>query len=193
MEKIQIHKNVQKRILNYRKDRGFTLRQLAEKIGCTPSYISQVENGLTVPSLSMVGKLAYALKIPVVDLFFEESDIGQIDEYLRKADRKIIKYPDGKVISQLLVSKVSTKKIEPLISIIKPGGRSNRQESLRHPIGTEEFVLVLKGKIDFSYGDKNIHMSEGDTLSINGSIPHSWMNNSKEKAEVLFVFSPPIW
>lgn len=193
MEKIQIHKNIQERIFSYRKDRGFTLRQLSERVGCTPSYISQVENGLTVPSLSMVGKLASALNIPVIDLFSEEPDEGLSEEYLRLSDRKVIQYPDGKVTSQVLVSKISTKKIEPLITIIRPGGRSNRHESLKHPIGTEEFVLVLKGQIDFSYGDKKIHMSEGDTLCINGAVPHSWVNNSKEDAEVLFVFSPPIW
>ena len=51
--------------------RGLTLRQLAEKAGCTQSYISQIETGLTVPSLSMVGKLASALQVNVVDFLNE--------------------------------------------------------------------------------------------------------------------------
>ena len=190
MKKAQIQKNVQERIFKFRQERGLTLRQLAEDAGCTPSYISQVENGLTAPSLSMVGKLAFALKIPVVDLFSEDPNHDQIDGYVCKSNRKIIKYPDGQVTSQVLVSRVSTKKMEPLISIIKPGGRS---DSISHPIGTEEFVLIMKGEIDFTYSDKKIHLAEGDSLSFNGALPHSWVNNSKETAEVLFVFSPPIW
>ena len=50
-----MERKIQKRISEYRKDRGLTLQQLAERAGCTPSYISQLEKGLTVPSLSMVG------------------------------------------------------------------------------------------------------------------------------------------
>ncbi len=191
MRKIQ--KTIQERILKYRQERGLTLRQLAEKAGCTPSYISQIENGLTAPSLSMVGKLAAALNIPVIDLFSEELEDSQIEGYLSKTGRKTIKYPDGNVSSQLLVTRVSTKKMEPLISIIKPGGRSDRSESMTHPVGTEEFVLVLKGEIDFKCNGKDILLNEGDSLSFNGSLPHSWVNNTKNTAEVLFVFSPPIW
>lgn len=190
MKNAQIQDKVQERIYKYRQERGLTLRQLAEDVGCTPSYISQIENGLTAPSLSMIGKLAAALKIPVIDLFSEETDHDRIEGYLNKSDRKIIKYPDGKVSSQVLVTRVSTKKMEPLISIIKPGGRS---DNMTHPIGTEEFVLVMKGEIDFEYNGKEIRMTEGDSLSFNGALPHSWRNNTKDTAEVLFVFSPPIW
>ena len=69
-----MERKIQKRIGEYRKERGLTLRQLAERAGCTPSYISQLEKGLTVPSLSMVGKLASALHIPVIDLFSDLSN-----------------------------------------------------------------------------------------------------------------------
>ena len=113
MKKAKIQDKVQERIHKYRQERGLTLRQLAEDVGCTPSYISQIENGLTAPSLSMIGKLASALKIPVIDLFSEEPDQDRIEGYLCKSDRKTIKYPDGKVSSQVLVTRVSTKKMEP--------------------------------------------------------------------------------
>lgn len=186
-------RKIQKRIRDYRKERGLTLRQLAEKVGCTPSYVSQLEKGLTVPSLSMVGRLAAALNITVIDLFSEGSDGEQGDWHLRKADRKTIDYPDGKVSSQLLVTRISTKKMEPLISIIEPGGRSDAAEGMTHPTGTEEFVLVMKGEIDFNLNGKEIHLLEGDTLDFDGTLPHRWVNNGNETAEVLFIFSPPIW
>jgi len=186
-------KRIQKRIREYRKERGLTLRQLAEKVGCTASYLSQLEKGLTVPSLSMVGRLAAALNITVIDLFSEGSDGEQGDWHLPKADRKIIDYPDGKVSSQLLVTRISTKKMEPLISIIEPGGRSDDAEKMHHPVGTEEFVLVMKGEIDFNLNGKEIHLREGDTLNFDGTLPHRWVNNGNETTEVLFIFSPPIW
>ena len=188
-----MEKEIQKRISEYRKDRGLTLRQLAEKVGCTHSYISQVEKGINVPSLSMVGKLATAFNISVIDLFNGLSPASESDWHLQRKDRKTIQYPDGKVTSQLLVSRMSTKKMEPLISTIEPGGTSDEAEKMHHPVGTEEFVLVLKGEIDFKINGKEIHLGEGDTLDFDGTLPHSWANNGPGRTEVLFVFSPPIW
>lgn len=188
-----MEQNIRKQIYKYRTDRGLTLRQLAEKAGCTHSYISQVEKGLTVPSLSMVGKLASALNISVMELFNELPGEVETDWHLTKKDRKTIQYPDGKVTSQLLVSRVSTKKMEPLISIINPGGTSDEAEKIHHPVGTEEFILILKGELDFMINGKNIRLSAGDTLDFDGTLPHRWVNNGTKAAEVLFVFSPPIW
>jgi transcriptional regulator with XRE-family HTH domain len=188
-----MEKQIQKRIRMYRKERGLTLRELAERAGCTHSYISQVEKGMTVPSLSMVGKLASAFQISVVDLFNEVPNGAEISWHLAKKDRRTINYPDGKVTSQVLVSKIATKKMEPLISRIKPGGRSDGSEEMNHPAGTEEFVLVMKGEIDFEINGKEIHLQEGDTLNFDGTLSHRWVNNGNETAEVLFIFSPPIW
>jgi transcriptional regulator with XRE-family HTH domain len=188
-----MEKEIKKMIKKYRNDRGLTMRQLAEKVGCTHSYISQVEKGLSVPSLSMVGKLASALDISVVDLFNELPEEEESDWYLPKKARRTINYPDGKVTSHLLVSRITRRKMEPLISIIEPGGTSDGAEKMRHPVGTEEFVLVLKGEIDFTVNGKGIHLLEGDTLDFDGTLPHRWQNKGTERAEVLFIFSPPIW
>lgn len=186
-------KRIQQIIRQYRKQRGLTLRQLSEKVGCTQSYISQLEKGRTVPSLSMVGRLAAGLNITVVDLFSDISN-GQENHWrLRRADRKQIQYPDGKVSSQILVTRVSTKRMEPLISMIEPGGTSDTAERMCHPVGTEEFVLVLKGQIDFHIDGKDMLLCEGDTVYFDGNLPHRWTNSGSETAEVLFVFAPPTW
>jgi len=184
---------IQKRMKDYRKARELTLRQIAGKVGCTASFISQVERGLTVPSLSMVGRLAAALDIPVVELFAESADGIDNDCPLRKADRKTIHYPDGKVTSQMLATRVTVRMMEPLISLIEPGGTSDVAEGMTHPGETEEFVLVLKGALDFTVGGREIRLRQGDSLGFSGARTHRWVNNGKRTAEVLFVFTPPIW
>ena len=188
-----MEKEIQKRIKEYRKKRGLTLRQLAEKAGCTHSYISQVEKGLAVPSLSMVGKLAFALDMTVLELFNPLINTSEEDWHLAKKDRKTVHYPDGRVKSQILISRVSIIKMEPLITVIEPGGTSDNAEKMRHPVGSEEFVLILEGEVDFKINGKEFHAKEGDTLYFDGDFPHSWVNNGTETAEVLFVFTPPVW
>jgi quercetin dioxygenase-like cupin family protein len=64
---------------------------------------------------------------------------------------------------------------------------------MSHPKGAEEFVLVLRGEIDFEIGSKTVSLQQGDTLYFDGDLPHRWMNIGKETAEVLFVWTPPVW
>jgi transcriptional regulator with XRE-family HTH domain len=184
---------IPKRLKEIRLQKNLTLEQLAQKAGCTKSYISQLEKGTSSPSVSMLGRLADALEISVVDLFREHNADEQGNWYLKRADRRTIKYPDGKVISQLLTKGVFQKKMQPLLSVIEPGGMLNGSGTMVHPEGSEEFVLVLKGEVEFEIGSKRLFLQEGDTLYFNGDVPHRWVNNGKKTAEVLFVWTPPVW
>jgi transcriptional regulator with XRE-family HTH domain len=179
-----------KQIRNWKK---LTLQQLADKAGCTKSYISQLEKGTSSPSVSMLGRLAEALEIPVADLIRDEGGNDQGNWHLRKSDRRTINYPDGKVTSQLLTKGVFQKRMQPLLSIIEPGGMLNDSGNMSHPAGSEEFVWVQRGEIEFEIGGKIISLQQGDTLYFDGTLPHRWMNTGKETAEVLFVWTPPVW
>lgn len=181
------------RLKQLRIRKKLTLQQLAEKAGCTKSYISQLEKGTSSPSVSMLGRLAEALEIPVANLIRDEAGEDQGNWHLRKADRRTINYPDGKVASQLLTKGVFQKKMQPLLSVIEPGGMLDDSGDMSHPEGAEEFVLVLKGELKFEIGSKAILLHQGDTLYFDGSLPHHWMNIGREAAEVLFVWTPPVW
>jgi transcriptional regulator with XRE-family HTH domain len=181
------------RLKQLRNQQKLTLQQLAEKAGCTKSYISQLEKGTSAPSVSMLGRLAEALQTPVADLIRDEDREDMGNWHLRKADRRTINYPDGKVTSQLLTKGVFQKKMQPLLSVIEPGGMLNETGKMSHPKGAEEFVLVMKGKIEFEIGSKCISLQQGDTLYFDGDLPHRWSNTGRESAEVLFVWTPPVW
>ncbi|MEJ2728051.1 MAG: helix-turn-helix transcriptional regulator [Deltaproteobacteria bacterium] len=105
-----MQKPLPEKIRELRKKRKYTLEQLAQKAGCSKSYISQLEKGKTVPSVSMLGRLAAALDSQVSELLSENSQDFQWDWHLRKPERRIIQYPDGKVTSELLTRGVFQKK-----------------------------------------------------------------------------------
>lgn len=184
---------IHSRIRTIRKERGLTLEKLGKMVGCTKSYISQLENGKTEPSLSMLNRFSEVLKVNVSDLFNLPKKISNQSLKLKKKERRTINYPDGKVVSQLLTRGIFQKKMQPLISRIKPGGSIDQSEAVKHPPGSEEFVLVLKGEIDFTLEDEVLILQEGDTLYFQGDLNHHWINNSKEIAEVFFLWTPPVW
>ncbi len=182
------------KIKQLRTQKGLTLEQLAKRIGCSKSYISQLEKGVTAPSVSMLAKLAEALGFPVSDFFLSPVAPRIQNWYLSKSERRAIHYPDGKVQSQLLTRSIFQKKMQPLVSVIQPGGSSDRAAGqLVHPPGSEEFVLVLSGEVTFEIETEEILLKEGDTLYFNGEHPHRWSNKGKKTAEVLFVWTPPVW
>ncbi len=56
----------------YRKERGLTQEQLAEKINCNPKYISGIESRNKFPSAETIDALADALEISPAQLFDEK-------------------------------------------------------------------------------------------------------------------------
>lgn len=69
------------RLRELREERGETQRSLAELTGMTHPYISEMERGLKVPSLTTIVRLAIALECEVTDL---------VDGFNRRDLRKLL-------------------------------------------------------------------------------------------------------
>ncbi|KLU62201.1 HTH-type transcriptional regulator SinR [Peptococcaceae bacterium CEB3] len=69
------------KIREFRKERGLTLSQLAEKADISPSYLSGIERGVKKASLNVLNKLSGAVNIPVSYLVGENIPGVQDDGY----------------------------------------------------------------------------------------------------------------
>jgi DNA-binding XRE family transcriptional regulator/quercetin dioxygenase-like cupin family protein len=63
--------DIGRRLAAHRGARGMRVAELAREVGVTPSLISQIERGLSRPSVSTLFAIAQALDVPV-DAFFRE-------------------------------------------------------------------------------------------------------------------------
>jgi transcriptional regulator with XRE-family HTH domain len=70
------------RLVALRKQRGFTQRALAEKVGVRALQIGRYENGIAQPTLEVIRNLAKALGVRADDLIFDKAERGP-DEDLR--------------------------------------------------------------------------------------------------------------
>lgn len=68
-----INNLVSMNIRYFRKLKGLTQETLAEKVNVSPVYISYLERGSKVPSLSLLGKIADTLEVDPA-LFFIRTD-----------------------------------------------------------------------------------------------------------------------
>ena len=173
------------RIKEYRIERKLNMKQLAERVGCTPSLISQLERGKADPSISTLKKIAKALSVNIVDFFMTTHDEDQVvtrvaervDMQLRRWDAKI----------QSLVKSVDNRKMQPFYTVIKPGGGS-------HGVYThegEEFGIVLKGEMELLLDDKTYIVGENESFYFSSQVPHNWNNKSDRDAVLIWVITPP--
>jgi transcriptional regulator with XRE-family HTH domain len=75
------------RIAFLRRQRGISLEELAQKSGLTKSFLSKLERGLSVPSISTAMALAKAFGLTVGQLVGEQEYDGAIC-VVRKGDRR---------------------------------------------------------------------------------------------------------
>ncbi len=66
-------------IRNIRKEKGLTLQQIADSMGCSPQLISQYESGKRQPKLETQKKLANALNVPIYELAEYKDPLPDID------------------------------------------------------------------------------------------------------------------
>ncbi len=174
-------------IKSARKEMGLTLRGLAEKLGVSASFISQVESGKASPSLSTLKNIADALGYTVSALI-DDGQKTETNPIVRANERKYLHEAGKGMNMYLLTSRDPNKQMEPLLFKIKEGADSGAA-SYKH-FG-QEFVLVLKGAIEITLNDIAYILKKGDSIYFNSSVPHAFKNLGKEEAEAVWVVTPP--
>ena len=171
-----------------RNSRKLTQTSLAEKVGCSVGYISQLEKDTVSPSIAVLKKIAVALDVRLVDFFLEPD---QKEEIVTKSGRGFeIKYPQGDVSIYLLVRDLEGKYMEPLVARFEPNSGSN---GLYSHSGGHEFGYVVSGELDLMVEDKTYKLTKGDSFYFDSRRQHGYANRSKQVSEVIWVISPPTY
>lgn len=168
-----------------RKAQNMTLEDLAEKTGLSLSFISQVERGITNPSINSLRKIALALNTPL-SLFFEEgsSNNGPV---VRKNERRVLVNTDSRLTYQLL-SQDLNRRIEFLLTRLEVGSTS-AESPMTHK--GEEAALVLQGECRIQLGDDKYDLKEGDSIYITENTPHKFTNTANVPLIIISAISPP--
>ncbi|MGW6355726.1 helix-turn-helix domain-containing protein [Streptomyces sp. NPDC055092] len=178
------HRVIGNRIRELRQSRKMTVRDLASHAGVSTGLVSQVERGLTDPSLETLRRLSSALGLPLFDLFRQDDPD---DVALVRRDRRIVvRSPQGG-IEYTRVSAGSAR-LEVLEGTLEPGGASS-EERYSHP--SEECVVVLSGSLVVEAGDGRHELRPGDSCTFDSRVPHRYVNEGSEPARFLVSVTPP--
>jgi transcriptional regulator with XRE-family HTH domain len=177
-------------IKHARRNRRQSLRQLADIVGCTESFLSKVENDKVRPSLTMLHKIVVALGISVAKLFTEERADDSPVTVLRAGKRLTLttgQLRNGKGISlESLLPVSATVLLEANIHHVAPGGSS--RGFIRHQ--GEEMGFILEGELELLVAKKTFTVKKGDSFFFLSHLPHGYRNPGSVTAKILWVNTP---
>ncbi|MFT4113415.1 cupin domain-containing protein [Silvibacterium sp.] len=160
---------------------GLSVRTLAARAGFSPSFISQVENGLASPSIGSLEKLASCLEVSLSELFQSNAEI-QPAVVRAKARLRVESVWSQAEIESLHAGRGS--RLEPLLITLQPGGASGKKP---HAVEREQFVFVVEGAVQLTLDDEPQVLHKGDAVTVRSGHPSMWTNASARPVVLLFV------
>ncbi len=171
-----------RRLRSLREDANLRLVDLARNSGYSAGFISQVETGSTLPSLTALATLASCLGVEMTALIEQErtpevtvTRAGHEDEL--------------RLVGQVPFRIHGPTGLNRAFTVLRSEVRSEPDQSRHYG---ERFVLVLSGSVEFTFGDTSHRLNEGGTIHYAGHQDHTVVSVSDSPASVLVVASPAV-
>lgn len=169
--------------------RGMTAKELAEKVGVSPSMISKIEHGVVNPSHDTFRKITMELHVSMHELVNPEvaptipvnnSVLNGRISVVKKDERKILRNPRTGMTYQILTPDLQGSVEFMWVESDGDPGEVGR-ELFGHRSG-EECILVLKGVLHIHFEDRVVVLKEetalpstpGFHIDIRSQVPGKW-------------------
>ena len=184
---IRVLDNIGARLRTLRRGLGLTLDQLASDSGLSAGYLSQIESGMAVPSLTALQLIAAGVGTDLSDFFIEEPRRGtQVTR--REARSEFRLDPRSGEAYAVLAGQIRDGSFSALVARHYGGDRAIR------PFGHlgEELCVVLAGQLRVTIESESIDLGPGDWLHYPSHPQHAVEVTSEEPAEVLWLVAPAV-
>jgi len=169
------------RIKSVRVRKKLTLDQLANETGCSIDFLKQIEEGTEIPPVGTLLQICRALRIDSGDLLKEPPHARdeRADAYTKRTQNyAYTTLTPGAEHKHLKAFRIQVKALQ-------------EHQGVGYQHEGEEFVYVLKGRIEVTVGDHVNHLEEGQSLHFNSAIQHHMRNTGKMDAELMVVVYHP--
>ncbi len=190
------------RLKEIRLKTGLSLREVARQLDVSPSFVSQIENSKSQPSVATLYAIARLLSVPV-DVLFESqwngeskvSNTNPVDQVSRDNletptnawdvsrarisavnphNRSAITMDSG-VTWERLAATAETD-VNFMEIVYEPGSESNSSGEMMEHSGYE-YGYSLEGELEATIGDLILSIPKGHSIGFDSSIPHRFRNN----------------
>jgi len=179
--------NIGGEIRKIRKEKGYTLKELAHRTGFSTALLSQIENNVVSPPISTLWIIANALEIRLAH-FFRQTPLNRHDYFIvRKGEGRFMTRKESQMVLtyESLGFGKDDRTIEPFIIHFKGEEDKESQDPMSHT--GEEFILVLTGEVYIEYGDQHFLLEPGDSMLFESVVPHK-LYGEKDSAALVVIY-----
>lgn len=183
--------DVGQKIKALRTQEKLTLDGLAKMSGVSKSMLSQIERGLTNPTLGTLWSLTQSLGIDIASLLDDSESAGDTAPEItvtKAYETPEIQSADGLCALRILGPIDLVSKTEWYDMRLEASGCL---DSEGHASGTTEHLTVLEGVLNVRIGGKVQTIEAGDTARYQADVPHTIENKGQNQARALMLVLAP--
>jgi transcriptional regulator with XRE-family HTH domain len=201
-----LEEDVGPRLRAHREQGGLSLRELARRLGVSPSAISQIETGKSRPSVSTLYSIVTELGMSLDELFGAPNSVqspeasaaappapGDRTSWPQPSAERHVQRADSRATIDL-ESGVRWERLTPgpdhdtdflFVTYDVEGSSSEGNRSMRH--SGHEYGLVLSGTLEVTVGFEHYLLGPGDSISFDSTVPHRLTNLGDEPVRGVWV------
>ena len=179
------------RLKDERKRAGLTQRELARRLGLSPSLISQLESGASKPSVGTLYAIVTELGVSLDSIIRGEKPQDPQkptpgSPVVNPGARQAIDLDSGVRWEELTAT--TEEGIDFLYATYEVGGSSTPEQSLMRHHG-REYGYVVKGKLGIQIGFEDYELGPGDSIAFDSTRPHRLYNKGDVPVEAVWFVS----
>jgi DNA-binding transcriptional MerR regulator len=172
------------RLLTLRRRKGFTLRDVRQRTGLAPSFVSSIERGVSEPTVATLKKLTECYGTTVAALTARR--VTRDDKIIRAGEYRLLP-PLGPGIQ---VEQLAEGALMMDCQRWTLDANSASQGPYAHE--GEEFIHLLMGQFFITlHGRERYELRAGDSMYFKSTILHSWTNPGPGQTVLLWINTPP--
>jgi transcriptional regulator with XRE-family HTH domain len=172
-----------KRLREERLRQSKTLKDVEGKSGVSATHISQIERGITWPTVNALTKVAAALD-KNTSFFLEEVELPEV--CISEGGNPMLLSERPRVSMIALTNGIPGGKIHFYKLTAEPGGGAG-EFIPGHMHEGDECGWVLSGNIEVKVGEDTFNLKEGDAIHFSGSKFHGIRNVGDEVSESIWA------
>lgn len=170
---------------------GISLRELARRVGVSPSLVSQIELDRVNPSVSTLYALVKELGMTMSDVF---GDSGADDRVVRlREERGLAERPETRPVINL-ASGVRWERLTPqsdgdveFLYVVYPVGAASCAEDALMTHGGKEYGYITSGTLGVRVGFEEYELGPGASIAFDSSSPHRLWTVGDEPVHAVWV------
>jgi transcriptional regulator with XRE-family HTH domain len=186
-------RNVGKKIEAIRNQKNIAIEELAERCGFSTDMMMIIEQDKSIPSLGHLIRVARVLGVRLGTFLDDMDNLGPVvtrNSTLKQG--KSFSNKNSSTSAHLdfypMAEDKSGRHMEPFIVEINPSAPTDFSQSSHEG---EEFIFVLNGNVEISYGKNTYLLSEGDSIYYDSLVNHHVHTADQSPAKILAVVYAP--